>query len=140
MNKAIKYLTNFIIHATLGSILLFGGGMMWMALNTDATPWWGGFYFGLIVAAIPLWVWGIVGRLMRLPWQPFKLIHQRWWSAIAFWVGTTFVGLLPPYALIGWIVSVILASPRQVGINRFALRMIFGMMTLAGLWVQLVLS
>jgi len=114
--------------------------MMWMALNTDATPWWGGFYFGLIVAAIPLWVWGIVGRLMRLPWQPFKLIHQRWWSAIAFWVGTTFVGLLPPYALIGWIVSVILASPRQVGINRFALRMIFGMMTLAGLWVQLVLS
>lgn len=108
MSKAIKYLTNFIIHATLGSILLFGGGVMWMALNTNATPWWGGFYFGLIVAAIPLWVWGIVGRLIRLPWQLFKLIHQRWWSAIAFWGWLAFMGLPQVVTLFGFGFFVIL--------------------------------
>jgi len=137
MNKVLQVIGNLLLSFVLG----LGGIIMLTALPLESDA--GGlFYWGLIIAAIPLLIWGrgLVSRLMRLSWHLFKLIHQRWWSAIAFWVGMAFVGLLPPYALIGWIVSVILASPRQVGINRFALRMIFGMMTLAGLWVQLVLS
>lgn len=74
MNKVIKYLTNFIIHATLGSILIFGGAMISVSppLDSDAGPL---FYFGLIIAAIPLLIWGrrVVGRLIRLPWQLLSL-------------------------------------------------------------------
>lgn len=109
MNKVINYLTNFIIHTALGTLLLCGGFIILAALPLDSAA---GelFYWGLIIAAIPLLIWGrrVVGSLIRLPWQLFKLIHSRWWSALAFWVGVAFMGLPMPVALFGFGFFVIL--------------------------------
>lgn len=45
----------------------------------------------------------------------FKLIHSRWWSALAFWASTTFMGLLLPIAVSACLACMAIANAIQSG-------------------------